>query len=132
MNEKIGRFFDEQDLVEDDATELEDIDIDSMVETLNGFTFLVVGGREGFSNKIIERGWKGVTQVNTTSNSSLSNVDSYDFVVIATKFVSHNLVRKVESIYKDYSDRVIYFNGTNFELLVQCVFNFLDNYVNDK
>lgn len=132
LSSKIQRVYDETESlgIEDDTEEYCEEDALNIV---NKFSFLCVGGREGFSNKIVNKGWNTLTQLSTTSSGLLANDIStnndFDFVIIATKFVSHALIRAVEAKYQNMHERVIYFNGTNVDLLLKIASKFVSNYI---
>ena len=135
LNSRLSSFFCEDEL-EDDAEEVVvEITQEERLNYLNGFSFLLVGGREGLAQKLEDIGWTSITQIfNSNSpvlSSDASSRPNIDFIVINTKFVSHNLVRAVESRFGDLSDRVIYFNGTNVDYLSRVTIDFIRKYMED-
>jgi hypothetical protein len=95
----------------------------------------MLGGREGFAQKLEDTGWTSVTQIFNSNNPVLSSDASsrpnIDFIIICTKFVSHNLVRSMESKFSDLTDRIIYFNGTNVDYLTRVTVDFIKKYMED-
>lgn len=135
LNSRLSSFFCEDEL-EDDAEEVVvEITQEERLNYLNGFSFLLVGGREGLAQKLEDIGWTSITQISNSNSPVLSSDASsrpnIDFIVINTKFVSHNLVRAVESRFGDLSDRVIYFNGTNVDYLSRVTIDFIRKYMED-
>lgn len=132
LNSRISNFFCETDFEDDEEVTVE-ITQEEKLNYLNGFSFLLVGGREGLAQKLEDAGWTSIIQIFNSNNPVLSSDASsrpnIDFIVINTKFVSHNLVRTVEARFGDLSDRVIYFNGTNIDYLSRVTINFIRKYM---
>lgn len=121
-NSKLDSVFTEEDLAVE-ALSSEDITLEDMVDFLNGFKFTMVGGRDELLSKLEEIGWTNVSQISAESSSNTTMQS--DFFCINTRFISHKVVRLVESSYADQKDQMFYYNGTNIQLLVQVCYDFV-------
>lgn len=134
LNSRMSSFFCESDF-EDDAVVIEEVTQEEIINYINGFSYLIVGGREGLAQKLEDYGWENINQISNVNNSVLSSDSSsrpnIDFIIINTKFVSHNLVRSVEAKFSDLNDRVIYFNGTNVDYLTRVTIDFIKKYMEE-
>lgn len=101
----------------------EDIPLEDMIDFLNGFKFTMVGGRDELLSKLKEIGWTNVAQI--SSESASNTAMQSDFFCINTRFISHKIVRLVESDYASQRDQMFYYNGTNIQLLVQVCYDFV-------
>jgi hypothetical protein len=54
-----------------------------------------------------------------------STLPTSDFFVINTKFISHKVVRMVQSQYKNQLDTFLYYNGTNIDNLIRASYDFI-------
>ena len=99
---------------------------EEMVEFLKDFKIGVVGGRYDFDTKL-EALNLNITQMNTTNRSYNYNI--VDFIVINTKFVSHQNVDFVRSFYKNKNDMFMYYNGTNVDNFVSSLYDFINNWM---
>lgn len=120
-NSKLDSMFTEEDLAVE-ALSSEDVSLEDMVDFLNGFKFTMVGGRDELLLKLNEIGWTNVSQI---SSESASGTMQSDFFCINTRFISHKVVRLVESNYANQKDQMFYYNGTNIQLLVQVCYDFV-------
>lgn len=101
---------------------------EEMIGFLNGFNILFIGGRTDMIPKLQDMGWCNVTQISNVSELIRSNLNSYDFVVTMTRFISHTLFhstlnRGVER------DRNMYFNNTNLNQLLNSCYDFVYSYL---
>ena len=135
LNSRMSSFFCESDFEDDNDVVIEEVTQEEIINYINGFSYLLVGGREGLAQKLEDYGWKNINQISNVNNSVLSSDSSsrpnIDFIIINTKFVSHNLVRSVESKFSDLTDRVIYFNGTNIDYLTRVTIDFIKKYMEE-
>ena len=114
---------------DDDIVVLDDfISLEDAVDYINQFTTILVGGRYDILTKLESIGWTNVKQVSDQNlmNSTPSNAD---FFCMNTKFISHKLVRVIESKYENQKSQMFYYNGTNIENLVYCTYNFIRKWV---
>lgn len=121
-NSKLDSMFTEEDLAVE-ALSSEDVSLEDMIDFLNGFKFTMVGGRDELLLKLKEIGWTNVSQI--SSESASSTAMQSDFFCINTRFISHKVVRLVESSYANQKDQMFYYNGTNIQLLVQVCYDFV-------
>lgn len=121
-NSKLESIFTEEDLAVE-ALSSEDISLEDMIDFLNGFKFTMVGGRDELLSKLKEIGWTNVSQI--SSESASNTAMQSDFFCINTRFISHKIVRLVESDYASQKDQMFYYNGTNIQLLVQVCYDFV-------
>lgn len=121
-NSKLDSMFTEEDLAVE-ALSSEDVSLEEMVDFLNGFKFTMVGGRDELLLKLKEIGWTNVAQISAESSSNATMQS--DFFCINTRFISHKVVRLVESSYANQKDQMFYYNGTNTQLLVQVCYDFV-------
>lgn len=121
-NSKLESVFTEEDLAVE-ALSSEDISLEDMIDFLNGFKFTMVGGRDELLSKLKEIGWTNVSQI--SSESASNTAMQSDFFCINTRFISHKIVRLVESDYASQRDQMFYYNGTNIQLLVQVCYDFV-------
>lgn len=121
-NSKLESVFTEEDLAVE-VLSSEDIPLEDMIEFLNGFKFTMVGGRDDLLLKLKEIGWTNVAQI--SSESASNTTMQSDFFCINTRFISHKVVRLVESDYASQRDQMFYYNGTNIQLLVQVCYDFV-------
>lgn len=124
----INNIYIEED-IEDEFEE--DISIKEMINYINDFKFTLIGGRMDLVQKLNDIGWTNVIQFDNRNKSKLSgNIPISDFYVINTKFNSHKLVEKVESL-DDLTETLIYYNGTNIDKLVYICYQFVKNFFNE-
>lgn len=99
-----------------------------MIDYLNNFRILMIGGRNELLDKLADLGWTNVDQV-TKENTNAVTAKA-DFFCVNTKFVAHRLVSMVESAYPDRRDQMLYYNGTNTDKLIQVCYQFVKNWMN--
>lgn len=121
-NSKLESVFTEEDLAVE-VLSSEDVPLEDMINFLNGFKFTMVGGRDELLSRLKEIGWTNVTQI--SSESASNTAMQSDFFCINTRFISHKIVRLVESDYASQRDQMFYYNGTNIQLLVQVCYDFV-------
>ena len=127
LNKRIDDFYADEDNLEEDDEEISITTIEEMVSMLNDFKILMVGGRTELLGKLNEYGWVNVDQIDRNNISTGVDVAKYsDFCVINTRFISHTLAHKVESVTE--SERRMSFNGTNPEKLIISVYDFIKKY----
>jgi len=61
-----------------------------------------------------------------------STPEACDFYCINTAFVSHKLVRNVQSRYPSLVNRMFYYNGTNVENLIKSAYSFVKQWSNES
>ena len=127
LNKRIDDFYADEDNLEEENEEISITTIEEMVALLNDFKILMVGGRTELLSKLNEYGWVNVDQVDKNNISTGVDVAKYsDFCVINTRFISHTLAHKVESVTE--SERRMSFNGTNPEKLIVATYDFVKKY----
>lgn len=99
-----------------------------MIDYLNNFRILMIGGRNELLDKLADLGWTNVDQI-TKENTNAVTAKA-DFFCVNTKFVAHRLVSMVESAYPDRRDQMLYYNGTNTDKLIQVCYQFVKNWMN--
>ena len=112
---------------EDFASEIS-VSQTEMIDYLNNFRILMIGGRNELLDKLADLGWTNVDQV-TKENTNAVTAKA-DFFCVNTKFVAHRLVSMVESAYPDRRDQMLYYNGTNTDKLIQVCYQFVKNWMN--
>lgn len=115
----------------DDDVEIdtpEDISLEDMIDTINKFKLILVGGRLELLERLGEFNIVNTIQLDRDDfNTKFETVRLADFVVINSKFCSHKTVNKVLSELNDNS-RVIYFNGTNPRKFIEACYSFITKY----
>lgn len=125
--EKISSYYDEADYL--DISDI-GVGLDDMVSYLNNFSFTLVGGYAGLGEKLQGVGLTGVVQyiddsiVRTTPSNT-------DFICICTRFISHQVVKYVESYYKNKGSEMFYFNGTNKESFIRVSYDFVKGWIGE-
>lgn len=130
LQRELNSYFDESKVLSELESE-DTVSLEEMLNTLNGMSYLLLGGRVGMNKYIEERGLKGVTQIIDDvmfAKSNISNTNA-DFIIICTSFVSHQLVRTMQERYKNQLDTFIYFNGTNVDALIKTIYDFVNAYM---
>lgn len=124
LNKSIATIYDD-----DFETETEEVKktIEEMVQELNDYKIVLIGGRFELPTKLNEYGWMNIRQYdNNNLSTGIDAVNYADFIVINTRFVNHTVVNKVESM-TDSDIRMLY-NGTNPEKLIEAMYNFVMKY----
>ncbi len=123
----IDNIYNEDDI--DDEKIENDVTIEEMVNYINDFKFTLIGGRMDLVQKLNDIGWTNIIQFDHRNSNKLGgNISLSDFYVVNTKFISHKLVDKVETL-DDITDTMIYFNGTNIDKLVYTCYQFVKNFL---
>lgn len=123
----IDNIFNEDDISDKEIEE--NISIEEMISYLNDFSFTLIGGRIDLLQKLNDLGWTNIIQFDHRNKNKLSgNIPLSDFYVVNTKFISHTLVNRVESL-DNLSETLIYYNGTNIDKLIFTCYHFLKNYL---
>ena len=99
-----------------------------MIDYLNNFRILMIGGRNDLLDKLADMGWTNVDQLTKENTNAVGS--KTDFFCVNTKFVAHRLVSMVESAYPDRRDQMLYYNGTNTDKLIQVCYQFVKNWMN--
>lgn len=99
-----------------------------MIDYLNNFRILMIGGRNDLLDKLADMGWTNVDQLTKENTNAVGS--KADFFCVNTKFVAHRLVCMVESAYPDRRDQMLYYNGTNTDKLIQVCYQFVKNWMN--
>lgn len=124
LNKSIATIYDD-----DFETETEEVKktIEEMVQELNDYKIVLIGGRFELPTKLNEYGWMNIRQYdNNNLSTGIDAVNYADFIVINTRFVNHTIVNKVESM-TDSDIRMLY-NGTNPEKLIEAMYDFVMKY----
>lgn len=106
------------------------ISLQEALNYINQFAVVLVGGRNDILPKLEEIGWLNVRQI-SDQNILNSTPIKADFFCMNTKFISHKIVRSVESKYQDQKSQMYYYNGTNVENLVFCTYEFIRKWVEE-
>lgn len=112
---------------EDFASEIS-VSQTEMIDYLNNFRILMIGGRNDLLDKLADMGWTNVDQLTKENTNAVGS--KTDFFCVNTKFVAHRLVCMVESAYPDRRDQMLYYNGTNPDKLIQICYQFVKNWMN--
>lgn len=112
---------------EDFASEIS-VSQTEMIDYLNNFRILMIGGRNDLLDKLADMGWTNVDQLTKENTNAVGS--KTDFFCVNTKFVAHRLVCMVESAYPDRRDQMLYYNGTNQDKLIQICYQFVKNWMN--
>lgn len=129
LNAFISNIYSENDEdtdAENDTTEFE-VSIEEMVNYLNNFKFLMVGGRFELIQKLNDYGWTNVDQFDGRKHLGAAQLQSSDFYVLNTKFLSHKVTCKIASNISDF-ETMMYYNGTNPEKLIKACYSFSTNF----
>lgn len=129
LNAFINNIYSDED-IDDEEEYVPEVPMEEMVEYLNNFRFLLVGGRFELPQKLAEYGWTNLTQFDSRKNLGATQTNGADFYVFNTKFISHKIVRKVESEITD-TDTTMYYNGTNTEKLIESCYKFAKAFFED-
>jgi hypothetical protein len=115
---------------DDDFDEsIEDVPIETMIDTINTFQVSLIGGRAELLIKLQEMGLNNVRQVGKDDFiTHWDAVKTSDFFVINSRFCSHTVVNKVTSNITD-TNQIIYFNGTNPNKLVEACYQSIVRYI---
>lgn len=129
LNADLANIYSDDETVDSDSDNLEtQVSLETAIDYLNNFSFLLIGGRLDIVGKLKDLGISEVcrednpNKIVQTGGGVLA-----DFVVVNTKFVSHKAVRAMEKFYS--KDIVIYYNGTNTESLVMACYDFAKKYL---
>lgn len=109
----------------DDAV-VSDVSMEEMIKMLNGFRLCFVGGRYDMTDKLNALGLHNFVQAGNVSD--VSRIDSFDFAISMTSFLSHHLFYLALSKLGSERDRHMYFNGTNLNNLISSCYNFITHY----
>lgn len=113
----------------DNQSEDDTITLEEMIIYINDFKFTMIGGRFELLPKLDEYGWTNVDQFDyTNKNIAINSIKNSDFYVVNTKFISHKIVRQVESVIEDDST-LMYYNGTNPEKLIKACYEFAKSFL---
>lgn len=124
LNKFIVNIYDDDSIIE---TDQDTISIEDMIKEINEFNIILVGGRVELSSKLNELGWTNVSQIDR-NNISTGFSTHGDFYIINTKFISHPLYYKIESVINP--EYLINFNGTNPQKLVEVTYDFIMKFFN--
>ena len=119
----------DEDSITDEEIEESQVSQEEMIQTLNSFNFTFIGGRNELLQKLSDLSWTNIVQYGKDDIAKLSGSTSQsDFYVVNTKFISHSLFHKVESVDNISNDVIIYYNGTNVDKLIYTCYEFIQNY----
>lgn len=127
LNQRIRGMYVESDIDDEVAV---DVPLDTVVDFVNGFKVVVIGGRDNLLQRAKDIGLREVYQINAISEIR-GTVLNADFLVIATSFVSHKFVFGVKERFKSLYDegRVLYFNGSNVEGLAKVCYDYISSWI---
>ena len=127
LNKTLSDIYDDDFEIEEDELQ---VPIEEMVLFLNEFKIVLIGGRWELPAKLNEYGWTNISQLDKDNLCTGVDVAKYaDFTVINTRFVSHTIVHKVESVTD--SDTRMSYNGTNPEKLIIAMYDFVKKFIGD-
>lgn len=127
LNKTLSDIYDDDFEIEEDELQ---VPIEEMVLFLNEFKIVLIGGRWELPAKLNEYGWTNISQLDKDNLCTGVDVAKYaDFTVINTRFVSHTIVHKVESVTD--SDTRMSYNGTNPEKLIVAMYDFVKKFIGD-
>lgn len=109
---------------------VKEVSTEEMLEFVNQFRLVVVGGFKEMSRKMEELGFTNFFCLDSerASNSTLA---SGDFFCLCTKFLSHKLAYNVETHYCEQLDQFFYFNGTNVDIFLRTCYEFMKGWFED-
>mgnify|MGYP004666836965 CR=1 FL=1 len=120
----------DESLLETDNGLTEDVSIEDMVDYLNNFRLIMIGGRPDLAVRMKELGWDNFMQLDRENTNMVTG--KADFFCINTKFTAHKVVRLVESSYSAQKDQIFYYNGTNVIGLLRVCYKFVKNWVESE
>ena len=125
LNSQIANIYDDNTVDDTEDWSIDNsIDIDNIIKELNDFNIVLIGGRSELLSKVNKYGWVNVKQYDKNNISTgMDSIRYADFAIINTKFVSHTIVHKTESMID--SKYIMSYNGTNPEKLIQSTYDFI-------
>ena len=124
MNDMLSQIDDIEELVD----EVEDVPIEEMIDFLNDYKFAMIGGHVNMHKKLKELGLTNTVYIEDI-NRVVSGVQSVDFVCLFTKLCSHKHVRAAQSMYTDMTDRLIYINQQNTDIVIKICYSFVKKWL---
>lgn len=116
------------DLEGEDADLIESgISLSDMVDELNNYKFVIVGGRVTLLRKCEELGWTSLLQINSLGDINNTRV-SADILCVQSRFVSHKIVYNSQKYFDNAL--IMYYNGTNIEGLIRSCYSYICQYLN--
>lgn len=103
---------------------------EEMLDFVNQFRLVVVGGRDNLQTKLEDLGFTNIFCIG--SEHANNTIAFGDFFCICTKFVSHKLIYMVESKYSNQLDEFFYFNGTNVDAMLRTCYAFMHGYMESE
>lgn len=109
-------------VVDEESPEIQDT-LEEMVEFVNQFRLVIIGG---FDTLPVRLEQLGLTNVYCIQSEKAMNgtLVSGDFFCICTRFISHALSYGVEKAYNSQLEQFFRFNGTNAEALLRAYYDF--------
>ena len=131
LNQSLSNIYADDNIEDIDDTIECETSISDMISQLNDFNIVFIGGRYELLSKLNEYGWTNIRQLSSldVSTGVVSIAAHADFCIINTRFISHALVYKIESI-TDPKRRMSY-SGTNLDKLINCTYDFVMRYLNN-
>ena len=131
LNQSLSNIYADDNIEDIDDTIERETSISDMISQLNDFNIVFIGGRYELLSKLNEYGWTNIRQLSSldVSTGVVSIAAHADFCIINTRFISHALVYKIESI-TDPKRRMSY-SGTNLDKLINCTYDFVMRYLNN-
>jgi len=130
LNQELMSYYTDE-LEESNISASGNVSIEDMITYLNNFKLCLVGGRMELPGKLESMGLHNVIQIDHRRAVS-STPEACDFYCINTAFVSHKLVRNVQSRYPSLVNRMFYYNGTNVENLIKSAYSFVKQWSNES
>ena len=120
-NEVQGYYSD--DSFNDLPDEIQQLDISHMVEVLNQYRLVIIGGLDN-DNLLESYGMNNFTRITSLTNMTGTTAQA-DFAVVCTRFVAHKLTYLAHKKLNVPSDMFMYFNGVNIEKFIAICYDFI-------
>ena len=107
----------------EDNFEIEDIDIDQIINTINKYNGIIIGGHPNWINKMQQKldNWKFIgVDVNTIPDSILNGTD---VVLFFTDYLSHKLYYGIIDSLRETDIKVGYIKNVNVDLSLKEIYN---------
>lgn len=130
LRSKVRSIYSDEDDVSDGAESgvaESSISTEEMLEFVNQFRLVVVGGFKEMPTKLQDAGFTNFFCL-SSERASNNTLASGDFFCLCTKFLSHKLAYNVERHYCDQLDQFFYFNGTNVDIFLRTCYEFINGW----
>lgn len=111
----------------EDGVVSEGVSMEEMLELVNSFRLIVVGGYDTMQQRLEQAGFTNFYCI-SSERASNNTLVSGDFFCLCTKFLSHKLAYNVETHYSSQADHFFYFNGTNVDVFLRTCYDFITDW----